>query len=136
MRPPPARRLLHTKRIAFYLLIWTIFNASATTSDIKQNDFFVAVDEEEQHPDPNDENYPGMIYIGRVDEHGKRIGFDADNGTRHENRSLLFRLSAYHCSPLNNTTNLVILLLQNQNKYEKESSISSAQDSTKHIRTS
>ena len=37
-------------------------------------------DEEEQHPDPNDEHYPGMVYIGRMDDDGKRVGFDADNG--------------------------------------------------------
>ena len=32
------------------------------------------------HPDPNDENYEGMIYVGRMDEEGRRIGFDVDNG--------------------------------------------------------
>lgn len=44
------------------------------------------VDEEEEHahPDPNDENHPGMIYIGRLegekDEDRRRVGFDLDNG--------------------------------------------------------
>jgi len=34
------------------------------------------------HPDPNDENHEGMVYVGRHDEHGKRLGFDQDNGVR------------------------------------------------------
>jgi formylglycine-generating enzyme required for sulfatase activity len=35
--------------------------------------------EEEPHPDPNDEHYDGMIYVGRHDEiSGRRIGFDHD----------------------------------------------------------
>jgi hypothetical protein len=133
MRPPLPLILLHTKYFAFYLLIiWTIFNASATSnSDIKPNDF-VAVDDEEQHPDPNDENYPGMIYIGRVDDDGKRIGFDADNGTR----SLLFQLSVYHSWPLNNITNIRLYHFFKINTYEKESNIFLARDSTKHTRTS
>jgi len=76
--------VLHTKQyIAFYLLLWTtycLFYASATTSD---NNGMLEVDaeEEEPHPDPNEENYPGMIYIGRMDDDGRRVGFDADNGT-------------------------------------------------------
>lgn len=38
----------------------------------------------EDHPDPNDENYPGMIYVGKHDEQtGRRIGFDQDNGVRY-----------------------------------------------------
>lgn len=36
--------------------------------------------EGEPHPDPNDENYAGMAYIGRRDDDGRRVGFDADNG--------------------------------------------------------
>lgn len=32
------------------------------------------------HPDPNEENYDGMIYIGRHEEDGKRMGFDKNNG--------------------------------------------------------
>jgi hypothetical protein len=39
--------------------------------------------DEEPHPDPNEENYPGMIYIGRMNDEGKRVGFDADNGRMH-----------------------------------------------------
>jgi formylglycine-generating enzyme required for sulfatase activity len=38
----------------------------------------------EPHPDPNDEHYDGMIYVGRHDlDTGKRIGFDEDNGIRY-----------------------------------------------------
>jgi len=36
--------------------------------------------EAEPHPDPNDENYSGMIYIGRMDDDGKRVGWHTDNG--------------------------------------------------------
>ncbi len=32
------------------------------------------------HPDPNEENYEGMIYIGRHEDNGKRMGFDKNNG--------------------------------------------------------
>ena len=34
------------------------------------------------HPDPNDEHYEGMIYIGRHEEDGTRMGFDKNNGTK------------------------------------------------------
>jgi uncharacterized membrane protein len=43
-------------------------------------DEMVDVDEQEPHPDPNDENYVGMIYIGRMDDDGKRVGWHTDNG--------------------------------------------------------
>lgn len=37
----------------------------------------------EDHPDPNDEHYDGMMYVGRHDENGRRIGLDQhDNGVR------------------------------------------------------
>jgi formylglycine-generating enzyme len=36
----------------------------------------------EDHPDPNDEHYDGMIYVGKHDENGRRLGFDVDNGFR------------------------------------------------------
>ena len=35
---------------------------------------------DESHPDPNEEDYSNMIYIGRVDDDGKRVGFEHDNG--------------------------------------------------------
>lgn len=37
----------------------------------------------EDHPDPNDEHYEGMIYVGKHDDAGKRLGFDKDNGIRY-----------------------------------------------------
>lgn len=41
-----------------------------------------AHDKEEPHPDPNEENYKGMIYIGRH-HNGTRVGFDEDNGIKY-----------------------------------------------------
>jgi len=35
------------------------------------------------HPDPNDEHYDGMIYVGRKDADGRRIGFEVDNGIKY-----------------------------------------------------
>jgi len=35
------------------------------------------------HPDPNDENYEGMIYLGMHDTEGNRIGFHVDNGIKY-----------------------------------------------------
>ena len=35
---------------------------------------------DEGHPDPNEEEYSNMIYIGRVDDDGNRVGFEHDNG--------------------------------------------------------
>lgn len=35
------------------------------------------------HPDPNDEHYDGMIYIGRHEEDGSRMGFDKNNGIKY-----------------------------------------------------
>eukprot|EP00934_Nitzschia_sp_Nitz4_P005003 Nitzschia sp. Nitz4//scaffold167_size49223//25088//26515//NITZ4_007036-RA/size49223-processed-gene-0.23-mRNA-1//1//CDS//3329538278//4993//frame0 len=37
----------------------------------------------EPHPDPNDEDYDNMVYVGKHDAEGKRIGFDEDNGYRY-----------------------------------------------------
>lgn len=38
------------------------------------------ISNEEPHPDPNEEDYTGMAYIGRMDDDGRRVGFDQDNG--------------------------------------------------------
>ena len=35
------------------------------------------------HPDPNEENYEGMIYIGRHELDGTRMGFDKNNGIKY-----------------------------------------------------
>jgi hypothetical protein len=37
----------------------------------------------EPHPDPNDEDYKGMIYVGRYDGENKRVGFDQDNAVKY-----------------------------------------------------
>lgn len=37
----------------------------------------------EGHPDPNDENHEGMVYVGRLTDDGTRVGFDVDNGIRY-----------------------------------------------------
>jgi formylglycine-generating enzyme len=37
----------------------------------------------EPHPDPNDEDYQGMIYLGRHDETKRRVGFDQDNAIKY-----------------------------------------------------
>ncbi|CAJ1953124.1 unnamed protein product [Cylindrotheca closterium] len=38
-------------------------------------------EELEDHPDPNDENYAGMVYVGKHDTStGRRVGFDEGNG--------------------------------------------------------
>lgn len=40
-----------------------------------------STEEIEDHPDPNEENYVGMVYVGKHDAStGRRIGFDEDNG--------------------------------------------------------
>ncbi|KAL3786792.1 hypothetical protein ACHAW5_007625 [Stephanodiscus triporus] len=61
-----------------FLLLWTayLFCAFAAKDEAAEVD-------EESHPDPNVENYSGMIYIGRLDDDGKRVGFDADNGIKY-----------------------------------------------------
>jgi len=38
----------------------------------------------DDHPDPNDEDYEGMIYVGKHDQvTGQRVGYDQDNGLRY-----------------------------------------------------
>ena len=59
-----------------YLLLCCIIVVSTNAA----YDEMVDVDDEEPHPDPNDENYVGMIYIGRMDDDGKRVGWHTDNG--------------------------------------------------------
>ena len=67
---------LHHRPLASYLLLWTscLFYASAANNEV------IEIDDEEPHPDPNEENYFGMIYIGRLDDDGKRVGWHTDNG--------------------------------------------------------
>lgn len=67
----------HQLGFATYLLLCCIIVVCITAV----YDEMVDVDEVETHPDPNDENYFGMIYIGRMDDDGKkRVGWHTDNG--------------------------------------------------------
>jgi len=68
---------LRAQKLALYILLWTTCLLSTTANDE------AAVGEEEPHPDPNEEDYSGMIYIGRLDEDGRRVGFEADNGIKY-----------------------------------------------------
>ena len=62
---------------AILLLIIIAASANSTTEAPLNPD-------DEPHPDPNEENYPGMIYIGRHNHHdGKRTGFHTDNGIKY-----------------------------------------------------
>ena len=38
--------------------------------------------DKDDHPDPNEEEYEGMIYIGRYHSDGRRVGFEQDNGVK------------------------------------------------------
>ena len=70
MKPPP-----YPLGLVAYLLLCCIIIIVCSTAVYNE-----IVDDEEPHPDPNDENYSGMIYIGRMDEDGKRVGWHTDNG--------------------------------------------------------
>ena len=61
-------------KLVFYVLLWICLISAIVANEA------TAEDDQEPLPDPNDENYAGMIYIGRMHEDGKRIGFDVDNG--------------------------------------------------------
>ena len=52
--------------------------ASTTTPDWQSDEEIGA--NLEPHPDPNDEHYDHMIYVGKHDAEGRRVGFDQDNG--------------------------------------------------------
>jgi len=74
-------------RLSFlWRLLLLLFQSSVSQeSDQNHEDFD---DEEwganvEPHPDPNEEDHQGMIYIGRFDESKKRVGFDEDNGVKY-----------------------------------------------------
>lgn len=61
-------------KLAFLLLSWTACLLSVTANE------GYAEGEEEIHPDPNEEDYSGMIYVGRMNDEGRRAGFEVDNG--------------------------------------------------------
>lgn len=61
-----------------FVLSWFLFCSLFCAANSTNNN------DEEPHPDPNDENYENMIYIGRFHhDTGKRIGFDEDNGIKY-----------------------------------------------------
>lgn len=64
-------KLIHS----FLFLLFVLLVATANVDTVESV-------EEEPHPDPNNEDYDGMVYIGRIDEHGRRVGFEVDNGEK------------------------------------------------------
>ena len=64
--------IMRTTLLFFTLILWAVclFYVVGSIND----------EEEEPHPDPNEEDYSNMIYIGRMDDEGKRVGFEHDNG--------------------------------------------------------
>ena len=67
----------HAFSLTMLLISSSLIYVSANEDDIEDVEYGSALD---PHPDPNDENYEGMIYIGRHDVEGRRVGFDQDNG--------------------------------------------------------
>ncbi|KAL3801551.1 hypothetical protein HJC23_000989, partial [Cyclotella cryptica] len=65
-----------TPRLLSILLLVFVSSARASADPADSTD-------EEPHPDPNEEDYSGMVYIGRMDENGRRVGFDMDNGIKY-----------------------------------------------------
>lgn len=68
---------LQACKLAFYLLLWAACQCPAIAVEDG------VAGEEEPHPDPNEEDYPGMIYVGRRDDDGTRTGFAVDNGVKY-----------------------------------------------------
>lgn len=60
----------------------TLARETSTRSHLNMDEFGTDL---EPHPDPNHENYPGMIYVGRMhDDDETRIGFENDdNGIKY-----------------------------------------------------
>ena len=66
------------------LIIISLSNANNSITD-EEAAALAAANDKHEHPDPNEENYPGMVYIGRIDNDGKtRTGFHID-GTHIDN---------------------------------------------------
>lgn len=80
-------------KLSIFLLLFAILSSSADESKDIPN--------EEPHPDPNEEDYAGMAYIGRIDDDGRRVGFDLDNGEllvlNLEDASLALRCTDTNC---------------------------------------
>ena len=61
------------KILRWIYLVWWMTIVALTWAEEEGED-------DEPHPDPNDEDYEGMIYIGPLDPHtSRRVGFDVDN---------------------------------------------------------
>ena len=65
------------------LIIISSSNANNSITD-EEAAALAAANDQHEHPDPNEENYSGMVYIGRIDDDGKRTGFHVD-GTHVDN---------------------------------------------------
>ena len=80
-------KILHsyTSFITLYLLHSHQTHLTRAQSDrengantrLSMDEFGTALD---PHPNVNEENYPGMIYVGRMHNDGTRVGFEEDNG--------------------------------------------------------
>ena len=80
--PSSILRLALSVTICGYLFPYFAFASNEPTIAVQSEDGWGA--NLEDHPDPNEEHYPGMIYVGKHDEAtGRRIGFDRDNGIRY-----------------------------------------------------
>jgi formylglycine-generating enzyme required for sulfatase activity len=71
-------------------LLWACLLIRTTANSTTQNDeasagwsIIAAAANNNEHPNPNEENYPGMIYVGRSDDDGTRTGFHVDNGIKY-----------------------------------------------------
>mmetsp|Transcript_29414 Transcript_29414/g.37964 ORF Transcript_29414/g.37964 Transcript_29414/m.37964 type:complete len:484 (+) Transcript_29414:21-1472(+) len=76
------KSMCHPLRSLWWAILLIIIISANSTTDEAESAVPINPDNE-PHPDPNEENYPGMIYIGRHDHHdGKRTGFHTDNGVK------------------------------------------------------
>ena len=62
---------MSSRLLLISLILFATLSAADESTDIPN---------QEPHPDPNEEDYVGMAYIGRMDDEGRRVGFDFDNG--------------------------------------------------------
>lgn len=83
-------RCLFVSLLLFLNRSWSYGTSSIQTDESLRNDSGDSIDwpnelgaNLEPHPDPNDEHYDNMVYVGRHDEEGKRMGFDVDNTVRY-----------------------------------------------------
>jgi len=77
-----------TSLCIIFNISFLLTSVDAKTEKINTDDDFDEDEEEfgsalEPHPDPNEEDYENMIYIGRMSHDGKRLGFDHDNGVKY-----------------------------------------------------